>query len=252
MTIETRKIRDDKGAIRWQKRDFEALKWVGEQYIITYDHLRILLYRMSDKKLTNEIRDRLQGKQKEILTEQTVRKITNRWSNAGLVNKSSSLAGAGFRPWVWATDESLKFLNLDYAEHEVSLMTVPHHWAINEARLILEIDRGNVWTSERELRRFGLDGSKWDGVLPDGIVTNKGKNYAIEVELNRKSRPRYQDIFESHLKKNKLDGVFYLCDQKAFSIVSSVAENSAFSSKITVRLLSEESKKLPDLSEVNR
>src|SRR5690242_8449928 len=86
-----RKVRQDKGVMRWTERDLEALPWIGEQYAIRMDQLQALLGRWATEPT------RVPGQ----LGIETVRKLVQRWKQAGLVE--SAVLVRNQPGWVWLT-----------------------------------------------------------------------------------------------------------------------------------------------------
>jgi hypothetical protein len=82
-----------------------------------------------------------------------------------------------------------------------------HDRAVTDLRWLFEKERGATWKSEREIRRE-VTGRH----IPDAIVTMEGRSIAVEVELTRKSLPRYLQIFEDYSQGSgvPLDHVLYV------------------------------------------
>jgi|LULL01.1.fsa_nt_gb DNA-binding Lrp family transcriptional regulator len=91
------------------------------------------------------------------------------------------------------------------------------------------------------LRKYGgmntkLYGQKTDDFeqIPDGIVTNKSQNCAIEVELTAKSNLRYREIISNYMTSSKFNKVQYIVKDKAIekkikSIIDDQFGDSKFS-----------------------
>jgi len=95
--------------------------------------------------------------------------------------------------------------------------SLPHHRAINEARLQLEVEYPNGrWMCEREL--WLLAGRTAN--VPDGMLLVNEKRYAVEVEISRKTARRTRETIERRLKK--YDGVIYFCGARSMSMVKDI------------------------------
>jgi hypothetical protein len=97
---------------------------------------------------------------------------------------------------------------------EIDWKNFVHDRAATDLRWLLEKDLGGTgWRSERVLRRE-LESRH----IPDGLVTMPGRGtLAIELELTRKSLPRYLDIFSRYVRWTtpRLDRVLYVVPEKA-------------------------------------
>ncbi len=70
--------------------------------------------------------------------------------------------------------------------------------------------------------------------IPDGVVTNKNQNCAIEVELTAKSNLRYREIISNYMTSSKFDKIRYIVKDKAIekkikSIIDDQFGDSKFS-----------------------
>lgn len=88
------------------------------------------------------------------------------------------------------------------------------------------------WWIQREIRREFAKSRKWDQMpsIPDGTFQVKdqdvAKTVAIEVELTKKLRRRYEKIFLSHLLTNRWQYVIYFCkDERLLKHLLGVYQN---------------------------
>jgi len=197
---QARKERRDKGTIIISDRDRELLIWINEQMAVSIDHLRILLARTSENK------EALADKTQVSLPQ--ANRMIRRWQGAGLVN----LDKINNRVWIWCSAKAIKDFELEYGFYEPSLWN--HIYHVNKIRLNYE-SRGMKWTPERKLRREYGTGAKWKKHFPDGEITYKGNQIAVEVELsNKKTKDRariikqYADAFKFADKDGKNKGLF--------------------------------------------
>lgn len=69
-----RKIRQDKGQMRWTECDLAVLRWIGEQYAIRMDQLQGRLGQLASEPT----------QEPDVLGIETTRKLVQRWMGAGL------------------------------------------------------------------------------------------------------------------------------------------------------------------------
>lgn len=136
-----RRVRWDRGQIRWTERDIALLLWVGEQYAVRFDQLQALLGRQP------------LGPTREVGQVKTsaVRRCLERWRQARVARYASLLAGEP--GWVWLTQKGLRLAGLEYPLWEPGLSFLDHLFACNQARLWVEAYEPEAeWRSERALR----------------------------------------------------------------------------------------------------
>lgn len=192
--------RSDKGRMQWTKRDREALQWIGEQYAIRMDQLAVLLGRSATEPT------RAPG----ILGNETVRKLVHRWKKAGLVDRA--ILARGEPGWVWLTREGLDQMELEYRLWEPKAQSLPHLFAINQARLLVEVRQPEAeWRSERMLnsgRPFLRSQTRLEH-RPDAEVVLGQQVVAIEVERSVKAALRLRTIFYELARTYA--GIWYFC-----------------------------------------
>jgi hypothetical protein len=96
---------------------------------------------------------------------------------------------------------------------EIDWKNFAHDRAATDLRWIVERDLGGKrWQADRLLRRV-LEARH----VPDALVDLGSDTIAVELELTRKSLPRYVGIFERYIKwtSPRLDRVLYVVREKA-------------------------------------
>lgn len=173
------------------ERDLLALRWIGEQYGIRLDALRVLLGRLSPAAPATPGR----------VAERTARDTVARWERAGLATSHRLLRQC----WITPTPEGLRRAGLDgYDRWALPFTRLRHVHASGLVRLAFEAtwpDR--EWVSERRLhkeRRF----DRWhvpDAAVGVGPLPEEGPApvLAIEVELVLKGQRRLWDEVLSKL-----------------------------------------------------
>ena len=185
-------------------RDFEALRWVGEQYAARADVLAVLLARLSPAEVPSGF-----------VTERVVRRVLERWERAGLVRPLSMLG----RRWAVPTSRGLAFADLfgperpgsepkPWEEWQPSGPRLGHVHAAAIVRLWAEAQSG-TWRAERWLRRDREDARRRH--LFDGTVTSAaGLTLGVEVELHQKPDRDLGRILRLMAKETeRVPGVFY-------------------------------------------
>jgi hypothetical protein len=193
------------------ERDVAALCWLGQQYAVRSDVLRVLLGRLSpgSPKVTGQ------------LSEQTLRQILGRWEDRGLIARDRLL---GFQ-WVAPTVKALRLVGLDVRAWSFVIPQLAHVHAVGVVRLALEpsIPAGGRWLSERELRREAGKSHVPDAAIelpedPDtearsGLygedVDPLPKRVAVEVELSRKGAARLREAWTRPRRGRWVRTVYY-------------------------------------------
>jgi hypothetical protein len=208
-----RKVRSDKGTMRHTERDLWAMRWVGEQAAVRFDHVRQLLGRFPHGKDTNP----------RILSENAARSVIDRWRDQGYARFVPILAGEP--SWLWLTKAGLHEAGLQMTYYKPAAARVGHLHLVNWVRLSLEEEEPDArWKSERKIRaemEKSRKGQKQQHV-PDAWFIRPGatgdwqcpvKIVAIEVEATAKSRSELLPILQSY---SDLDvEVWYFGTQKA-------------------------------------
>ena len=196
------------------KRDKICLRWVGEQYAVSLDHLQILFSRESARKYQMT---------RELMFINGAQKIVDRWYKNGWVEARKILT---YQPkWIWLKRKGYKIAELKYPYREPSPGFLDHHWHTNAVRLHVEASEGNAiqWISERQLaKEFG---GKKKHVADGAIVSQfEHKTIALEVELNRKSKRRWKLIMQR--VKRDHDAVWYFTKDKIYTALQTAAKQA--------------------------
>jgi hypothetical protein len=184
LNARTRKPRSDKGRILPTERDYEILRWIGEQYLVRFDHLRWLL-----------------GKDRGCpVSQRTAQGIVERWKKLKFVVQKKYL----FREpaYVWLTTPGLRFAGLPYSYWEPKIATVAHPHDVNRVRIYLEDNlRYQIltWRSERDIFWYEANREHIPDSEVDIIERASGQRMvvAIEVERTQKSAERIDAILRS-------------------------------------------------------
>jgi hypothetical protein len=188
------------GRVEQTERDLLALRWIGEQYGIRLDALRVLLGRLSPAAPSTP----------GMVAERTARDTVARWERAGLATSHRLLR----QRWITPTPEGLRRAGLDdYDRWAAPFTRLRHVHAVGLVRLAYQARRPDRdWVSERRLRkerRF----DRWhvpDAAIPAGPEPEEGPApmWLVEVELVLKTRRRLWDEVLSKLPPGTM-GVDY-------------------------------------------
>jgi hypothetical protein len=121
-----RKRRRDADQPRWQRRDYYALQWVGEQGAIRFDQLQRLLGRES-----LEFKD-----WQAVLSESATRNAIDRWETARLINSDHVMPNE--QKYYWLSNAGFEFAGLSLPHCRPKFAEMPFILACNQARLHLE------------------------------------------------------------------------------------------------------------------
>jgi hypothetical protein len=183
--------RRDAGTVAVTDRDVAALRFIGEQYGVRDDALRVLLARLSPAP------DRLRTAAG--LSDRSVRGWVERMERDGYLTRRRLLG----HTWVTPTVAGMRLAGLTFErwrfgsrrDDDSDGWGLAHVHAVAMLRLHLQADPGDGrWTSERAIFR------KWEGTgaavrRADGaLVLDDGRVAGVEVELHRKKRARYNDL----------------------------------------------------------
>ena len=214
------------------QRDIAALKWIGEQQAIRFDHLQHLLGRMSPR--TPQVPG--------VISIHTVRQVVERWEADGLVVVRKYSFGEPH--WVWLTSRGLQQMDLPYSYREPSLSKRNHYHAVNGVRLTLEAKWQDdfEWISERALvREQGQQVAQGEQAaaihIPDAEALlcdhDEGDEdeedeedggqvyvrYAVEVELTQKSRKRLDSILAQLNADSRYESIAYFVAESCYASV---------------------------------
>lgn len=94
----------------------------------------------------------------------------------------------------------------------IPLPTYRHDLCAIRLGLILSRRFGGQFVPERVLRHEAAENAFGkSGHMPDGILVKEEKQFAIEVELNKKSQRRREAIFKHYLQMMDVEEVWYFC-----------------------------------------
>lgn len=179
------KRRSDFGLIHTTKRDLAALLWIGEQYAISADLLRILGGRLSPSA----------DEQIDKLTSSTVRTMYSRWYNAGWIEKQKIMADGPV--WVWLSRQGKQEIDSPFPYRKPKISQLKHIYAVNMVRLwaegrAMKAGQDLQWVSDRQVNAERKKRGKHH--IVDGEVIYQGATIAIEVELTQKTKKSLESI----------------------------------------------------------
>jgi len=167
-------------------RDLICLTWIAMQYAIRLDQLQCLLFRHTPE----TDRYKLKPGSDRLSLDRTYEVIA-KWLALGCIEKGGILHHD--KLWIWASREGMRACQLPFSSSgKPAPSRVPHLFYINQVRLYIEEKRpGDLWTSERQIRRGAGAASKGEALphLPDATLTNmsNGKVTALEIERSSKT-----------------------------------------------------------------
>lgn len=162
-------------------RDFDVARWVAEQGAVRLDTIRQLLdlWKCS-----------VEGR--------GLRRLSQRWEDAGLLHRARLLANAP--SILWPTVESMRLANLPLHRGEKapvpSLSLIQHTVAVARVRLEYE-KNGASWICERRLR------ASTQGHLCDGVAVYQEGRIQVEVDRTRKEKSRSELIMASNARASQ-------------------------------------------------
>jgi hypothetical protein len=194
----------------------EFFRIAGQQGALSFDHVQRWFARLSPE----PERLKLPG---ELSVERT-RKILRPWLDEELF--CYRVIFSRQKAWIWLSQKGLKYTGLNLRYYEPSPASLPHLYAVNEARLLLEDRRpGDTWRSERELRAE-LNGTTEETRrhMPDAeLVTDKGI-IAIEVEITLKAEKRLHEILVDLAPNNRYYTIWYFCSDQVHKALAKEIE----------------------------
>jgi len=211
--IEKKKRRSDFGQVRLSEIDIKLLNWIGEQYAVSEDHLKILASNQSKA---------VEGG--GLLSASGVRRRYARWLKAGWVAKQKFLVESP--SWLWLTRKGIRHIGLDYSYYRPSVGKLRHIYEVNGVRIYAEsrFRQGDSWVSEREIYREMKRGERKQSRnhLVDAEVFYAGTLVGVEVELTVKSKKRIRKILRN-LNEN-YDAVWYFLEDDCYKAVGKVMQ----------------------------
>ena len=200
-----RKVRSDKGQIRYDDRDVIALRWVAEQYAVRLDSLGRLLGR------TAQGPTKIEGQ----LQDSGVNRVLRRWlQDEVAATRKLYVRQPG---WVWITPSGLRQLELPFKAWRPTIggrLNHLHH--VNEVRLRIEAQFSDGrWHPERALRREHSGDERFH--IPDGEFYFGGYSYGIEVELTAKSAERARRL--AFQVTEQYDRVWYFVNDQTRPVI---------------------------------
>jgi hypothetical protein len=205
-TTNIRKTRSDKGRTLITERDRAVLRWVGEMYGVSMDHLQILLGRDAQRETE------FPG----LVGHGTAKRVVERWKRAGLVHSQKYFYK---KPsWVWLTRQGLQQFISPSRYWQPKMTMLDHFYWVNHVRLYIENRRGNeaIWRSERQLKLARTPGEKKH--LVDAEIEIQGSVIGLEVELTPKKIGTTREIMEGLAKEYST--IWYFTNQQTRALIT--------------------------------
>lgn len=205
--------------VRLTQRDLDAVRWIAEQQAVRLDTVGRLLTRSGTS---------VEGR--------ALRRLAERWDEAGLIKRRRILADAPSILWPTADGVRSAGITLKAGQRAdaPSIGTLHHTLAVAEVRLAYE-SMGFQWTAERFLR------SATSNHRADGLAVKGGHRVLVEIERTQKERERLIDILRANLRTPGISETHYwISDAMRGVVESATAElESELSGRVRVALLPE-------------
>ena len=205
-------------AVRLTRRDVQAVTWIAQQQAARLDTV-----------------GRLLASRGVPVHGRVLRRLAERWSDAGLIQRRRILAEA---PSVlWPTIEGLRCAGITlrpgHRADPPSIGTLHHTLAVAEVRLAYE-QQGYIWTAERFLHVR-------EGHRADGLAEQGSHRVLIEVERTRKEKERLTDILRFNLRTPGIAETHYWITDQMQGVVEAAAADleGDLASRVRVALLPE-------------
>ena len=189
---------------------------IGQQGVLRFDHAQCFLARMTP--------DPGKMKQPGILTAERTRKILRPWLKEEVISYRTFFNRQ--KGCIWLTPKGLKYaqLNPRLRYYEPSPSSLPHMYAVNEVRLLIEARFPEyTWRSERELRAQQNANAK-DSTpphVPDAeLISPDGDVRAIEVELTIRAEKRLEAIVFELAANKRYNAIWYYLPENVYSAVT--------------------------------
>jgi hypothetical protein len=173
-------------------RDQSLVKLLSSYGFLTSEQIKKILFQEVDKRTMLRRLRKLKKK-----------KILNRFESA----KGGAVLWALAPSQVAQIDDGFVIKN-------INRNTLAHDLLVNDVRFKLEQKNiGKSWTSSHYFRFKMSEEKKLEDrlkdTIPDWLVTIEGKMFALEVELNFKSKARMRDIFSLYQNKKSISHLWY-------------------------------------------
>jgi len=187
---------------------------LGQQGVLSIDQVQRWLARLSPE--PNKMKDL------SILSAERTRKILRPWIDQGLLlYKIYSYRQKGV---LWLTPKGLKYAQLNLRYYEPSPSTLPHLYAVNEVRLLIEARcPHDMWRSEREIRaqqNVNAKGSTPPHVPDAELISANGNSViGIECELTVRSEKRLEEIVFDLASNKRYSAIWYFSPEPVYRAV---------------------------------
>ena len=185
---------------------------LGQQGVLSIDQVQRWLARLSPepKKM----------KDPSTLSAERTRKILRPWIDQGLLlYKIYFYRQKGV---LWLTPKGIKYAQLNLRYYEPSPSTLPHMYAVNEVRLLIEARfPKDTWRSEREIRAMQNVKDSTPPHVPDAelISANGNSVIGIECELTVRSEKRLEEIVFDLASNKRYSAIWYFSPEPVYMAV---------------------------------
>jgi hypothetical protein len=189
---------------------------IGQQGVLRFDQAQCFLGRMTP--------DPGKMKQPGILSAERTRKILRPWLKEEVILYRTFFNRQ--KGCIWLTPKGLKYaqLNPRLRYYEPSPSSLPHMYAVNEVRLLIEARCPNdTWRSERELCAQQNANAKVSTPphIPDAelISANGNSVIGIECELTVRSEKRLEEIVIDLAGNKRYSAIWYFSPESVYTAV---------------------------------
>ena len=192
---------------------------IGQQGALRFDQVQQWLARLSPEPY--------RMKEPDLLSTERSRKFLRPWLDQQLLMYKVFYARQ--RGWLWLTPKGYKAIGLDLRYYEPAPASLPHLYAVNEIRFLIDARRpADTWRSERELRAEQNARSKGSIAphLPDAelISANGSSVVAIECELTVKSEKRLEEIVFDLAAQKRYTTIWYFLPEEVYRVVKKAVD----------------------------
>lgn len=183
---------------RLTDRDLLCIEMIAQQGVVRLDTLKLHL-------MSNGIR----------IDDRSLRHISSRWVEMGLVQKERLLANCP--SIIWPTSNAIRLANLPRIKNEKfgrpSLSNLLHDLAVSRVRVEYQVHKAK-WTCERILKNaFQTE------YLADGLATLNDSKILVEIDRTAKDPQRLLNIMKSHALHPEISAVDYWTTNEHFSFI---------------------------------
>lgn len=185
---------------------------IGQQGVLRFDQAQCYLGRMTP--------DPGKMKQPGILSAERTRKILRPWLKEEVILYRTFFNRQ--KGCIWLTAKGYRYAKLNLRYYEPSPSSLPHMYAVNEVRLLIEARcPKDTWRSEREIRaQQNVKGSTPPHVPDAELISADGNSViGIECELTVRSEKRLEEIVIDLAGNKRYSAIWYFSPESVYSAV---------------------------------